>query len=143
MLRKLFHENRDLFQLAHEDYINDTHYIFSHAGINKQYAYDCFGNKVTEENVVELFNKAYEEDSYGIMESLALFSHWRGGWRANYGSLVWADAREWLQDNEEAYGFSIVGHTQLREPIIENKFAFIDSRECFTLNNDGKIEKYC
>jgi hypothetical protein len=141
MLRKLFNENRDLFQLAHEDYVNDIHYIFSHAGINKQYAYDCFGNKVTEENVVELFNKAYEEDNYGIMESLALFSHWRGGWRSNYGSLVWADAREWMQDKEEAYGFSVVGHTQLKSHAIEDNFAFLDSRECFYMENNGNIKK--
>lgn len=142
ILRKLFHENRDLFQLAHEDYINDIHYIFSHAGINKEYAYNCFGNKVNENNVVDLFNKAYKEDNYGILESLALFSHWRRGWRSNYGSLVWADAREFLLDNQEAYGSSIVGHTQLIEPIIENNFAFLDSRECFVLKEDGNIKIY-
>ena len=142
MLRKLFHENRELFQLAYEDYINDYHYIFSHAGINKEYAYDCFGNKVNENNVVDLFNKAYEEDDYGIIESLGLLSHWRGGWRADYGSLIWADAREFLQDNQEAYGVSIVGHTQLRKPIIENKIAFIDCQKCFTLNVDGEISEY-
>ena len=142
ILRKLFHENRDLFQLAYEDYINDIHYIFSHAGINKQYAYDCFGNNVTEENVVELFNKAYKEDNYGILNSLGLFSHWRGGWRSNYGSLVWADAREWMQDEEKAYGFSVVGHTQLKNHVIEDNFAFLDSRNCFYLNENGKFIKF-
>lgn len=142
ILRKLFHKNRDLFQLAHEDYINDIHYIFSHAGINTKYAYDCFGNKVNENNVVDLFNKAYEEDNYGILESLGLFSHWRGGWRTDYGSLVWADAREFLQDNQDAYGFSIVGHTQLKKYIIENNFAFLDTKNCFTIDNNTNIKIY-
>ena len=69
-------------------------------------------------------------------------SHWRGGWRSNYGSLVWADAREWMQDKEKAYGFSVVGHTQLKNHVIEDNFAFLDSRNCFYLNENGKFIKF-
>jgi predicted phosphodiesterase len=140
MLETLFTENRVLFQLAYDDTINDVHYVFSHAGINRRYAWDCFFEEANENNVVELFNTAFKEDDYGIMESLGLYSFWRGAWRANYGSLIWADAREWLQGKEEAFGFSIVGHTQLSEHKIDGNFAFLDSRKCFSLKNDGKIE---
>ena len=139
---KLFHENRELFQLAYDDKINDIHYVFSHAGINKEYAHYCFGDNVNEDNVVDLFNNAYKEDNYGIMNSLSIYSHWRGGWFSNYGSLVWADAREWIQDNQKAYGFSIVGHTQLSSHKIEGNFAFLDSRQCFILDETNKIEEY-
>ena len=38
LISKLFDDNRDIFQLADEAYINDKHFIFSHAGINKKYA---------------------------------------------------------------------------------------------------------
>lgn len=142
IIETLFLENRELFQLAYEDTVNNVHYIFSHAGINKKYAWDCFFEEVNEDNVVELFNKAFIENNYGILNSLALFSFWRGAWNANYGSLVWADAREWLQGGQEAYGFSIVGHTQLENHRLEENFAFLDSRECFSLDENNKIKKF-
>ena len=142
ILDKLFEDNRELFQLAYEDYINNKHFIFSHAGINKKYAKMCFDDDVKEENIVSLFNQAFKENNYGILESLGLLSYWRGGWRADYGSLVWADAREFLQTNEEAFGFSIVGHTMVKQPIIDDKSAFLDCQKCFTLNEDGEINEY-
>ena len=142
MLEALFTENKDLFQLAYDDTINNVHYIFSHAGINKRYAWDCFFEEVDENNVVELFNTAFKENNYGLLESLGLYSFWRGAWRANYGSLIWADAREWTQSNEEAYGYSIVGHTQLENHVILNNYAFLDSRKCFYLDKDNNIEIY-
>ena len=142
ILDKLFEENTKLFHLAYCDIINNVNYIFSHAGINKKYAKMCFEDEANEENIVQLFNSAFENKIYGILESLGLYSHWRGGWRANYGSLVWADAREYLQDNEEAYGYSIVGHTMVKQPIIDDNFAFLDCQKCFILNENGEINEY-
>ena len=139
---KLFNDNRDLFQLAYEDYINDVHYIFSHAGINKNYARYCFEDEVNEENVVRLFNEKYYENNYGIMDTLGMFSRIRGKWGGRYGSLVWADLREWVLYNEKAYGFSIVGHTQLSGHKIINDFAFLDSKQCFILNEKGEIKLF-
>lgn len=138
----LFNSNRELFQLAYEDTINDKHFIFSHAGINKQYAHDCFGDKVNENNVVTLFNESYREDNYGIMDSLKKYSYWRGSGRNYYGSLIWADAREWWQGEQEAFGFSIIGHTQLKEYRIIENMAFLDSRQCFILKDNGEIETF-
>ena len=142
ILDNLFEKNHDLFQLAYEDYINNKHFIFTHAGINQQYAWDCFQYNVNEENVVQLFNQAYKENNYGVLNSLSLLSHWRGGWRANYGSLIWADVREWLQGAQNAYGYSVVGHTQLEKYILDGNFAFLDTRKCFILTQTGEINEY-
>ena len=138
-LYKLFNDNRDLFQLAYEDYINGKHFIFSHAGIGTKYSFDCFFEEVNEDNVVDLFNKAFKDDNYGIMETLGNISLYRGGW-TDYGSLVWADAREWVEFNNEAYGFSVVGHTQLSTHKIIDNFAFLDSKQCFLINEMGEIK---
>lgn len=140
---KLFDENRELFQLADEAYINDKHFIFSHAGINKEYARYCFEDEVNEENVVRLFNEKYFEDNYGIMDTLGMYSRIRGKWGGKYGSLVWADALEWITDeSNEAYGYSIVGHTKVSKPIINDKFAFIDNQQAFVINSNGEISTY-
>lgn len=140
---KLFNENRELFQLADEAYINDKHFIFSHAGINKEYAHYCFEDEVNEENVVKLFNEKYFEDNYGIMDTLGIYSRLRGRWGGKYGSLVWADALEWITDeSNEAYGYSIVGHTRVSKPIINDKFAFIDNQQAFVINSNGEISTY-
>lgn len=145
-ISKLFDENKDLFQLAHEDYINDKHFIFSHAGINKKYAKDCFGDEVNEKNVVTLFNNALREENYGILNSLGYYSRFRGRFGGDYGSIIWADAREWfygqddtLKTQNEPYGFSIVGHSIMSKPYITENMAFLDTQEAHCLLENGEI----
>ena len=56
---------------------------------------------------------------------------------------MWADALEWITDeSNEAYGYSIVGHTMVSKPIINDKFAFIDNQQAFVINSDGEIITY-
>lgn len=147
-ISKLFSENRELFQLADEAYINDKHFIFSHAGINKDYARYCFEDEVNEENVVRLFNEKYFEDNYGIMDTLGMYSRLRGQWGGYWGSLVWADAREWFDGQmdsdvkNEAYGFSVVGHTHLTKHKITDNMAFLDTEQAFIINSNGEIIPY-
>ena len=144
---KLFDENRGYFQLADEARIADKHFIFSHAGINKTYAERCFDD-VNEDNVVSLFNEAWFENNYGIMDSLGQYSVFRGWGGGDYGSLVWADAREWFQEQymsdvkNEAYGYAVVGHTHLSEPHFEENMAFIDTADAYYINSEGEIKKY-
>lgn len=145
-ISKLFDENKDLFQLAHEDYINDKHFIFSHAGINKKYAKDCFGDEVNEENVVTLFNNALREGNYGVLNSLGYYSRFRGRFGGDYGSIIWADAREWfygqddtLKTQNEPYGFSIIGHSMMSKPYITENMAFLDTQEAHCLLENGEI----
>lgn len=141
-IEELFETNKDMFQLADEAYISDKHFIFSHAGINKLYAKDCFGDSVNEDNVVTLFNDAFKNDNYGVMQSLGYYSRYRGRFGGDYGSLIWADAREWLLEGFDAYGYSIVGHTHFEQEVITDKMAFLDSKTCFYINSNGVINKY-
>lgn len=144
---KLFDDNRELFKLADEARIADKHFIFSHAGINKTYAERCFDD-VNEDNVVSLFNEAWFENNYGIMDSLGQYSVFRGWGGGDYGSLVWADAREWFQEQymsdvkNEAYGYAVVGHTHLSGPHFEENMAFIDTADAYYINSEGEIKKY-
>ena len=145
---KLFDENREYFQLADEARIADKHFIFSHAGINKTYADRCFGEEANEDTVVTLFNDAWRENNYGIMNSLGQYSAFRGWGGGDYGSLVWADAREWFQEQymsdvkNEAYGYAVVGHTRLSGPHFEENMAFIDTADAYYINSEGEIKKY-
>jgi predicted phosphodiesterase len=147
-IRGIFVENNDCFKLADEAYINDKHFIFSHAGINKTYAYQCFGDEVNEENVVDLFNTYYKEGNYGIIDSLGKYSYFRGWGGGDFGSLVWADAREWFQTQEdseeknEAYGIAVVGHTHISHPKFIENIAFLDTADAYYINSDGDIKKY-
>ena len=144
---KLFEDNWELFKLADEARIADKHFIFSHAGINKTYAERCFGD-VNEDNVVSLFNEAWLENNWGIMDSLGRYSDFRGWGGGDYGSIVWADAREWFQEQymsdvkNEAYGYAVVGHTHLSEPHFEENMAFIDTSDVYYINSEGEIKKY-
>ena len=144
---KLFDDNWELFKLADEARIAGKHFIFSHAGINKTYAERCFGD-VNEDNVVSLFNEAWLENNWGIMDSLGRYSDFRGWGGGDYGSIVWADAREWFQEQymsdvkNEAYGYAVVGHTRLSEPHFEENMAFIDTADAYYINSEGEIKKY-
>ena len=145
---KLFDDNRELFKLADEARIADKHFIFSHAGINKTYADRCFGEEANEDTVVTLFNDAWRENNYGIMDSLGEYSFYRGWGGGDYGSLVWADAREWFQKQHmsdvknEAYGYAVVGHTHLSRPVFMENMAFIDTCEAYYINSEGEVKKY-
>lgn len=142
-IEAVFQNNRDLFQLAYELEIGGRHFVFSHAGIHRKFAVDCFGESVNEGNVVGLFNDAFKEDNYGILSGMGIYSRYRGWSPFDYGSLVWADAREWkLNDPEETWGYNIVGHTMLKQPYIGEYIAFIDTQEVYAINENGKIEKY-
>lgn len=142
-IKEIFHKNRPLFQLAYELRINEKHFIFSHAGIRKEYAVSCFGDKVDEDNVVSLFNNAFTEGNTEVMNSLNIYSRYRGWSPFDYGSIVWADAREWSLNNPgETFGYNIAGHTMLMRPYIGEYMAFIDTQETYAIDNKGIIFKY-
>jgi hypothetical protein len=144
---KLFDDNWELFKLADEARIADKHFIFTHAGINKTYAERCFDD-VNEDNVVSLFNEAWLENNWGIMDSLGQYSDFRGWGGGDYGSLVWADAREWFQEQymsdvkNEAYGYAVVGHTHINKAHFEENMAFIDTADAYYIDSNGDIKKY-
>ena len=141
-IRDLFVADRDLFRLADETTINGRHFIFSHAGINQRYARLCFGSEADESNIVEKFNHTYHLNDLDILMSLGMVSCWRGNLDSEYGSIVWADAREWDGKDNIGFGFGVVGHTQLNKPCVSETLgmAFLDCRKVFMIDDMGKIE---
>lgn len=135
-ISKLFDDNRDLFQLAYEIIIDDKKYIFSHAGIHQGYFQACFGKDEDINNAVELFNTAWKEDNYGLLNTLAIVSGYRG-W-SKYGSIVWADIREFLPE-PETFAYQIVGHTQLKNPVVTEYIAALDCHRAFLFDDNGNI----
>lgn len=147
-------DNWNKFAIADEETINGKHFIFSHAGIHKDYAERCFGEDINEANVVDYFNNAFLIENYGIMDSLGIYSYYRGWGGYEYGSLIWADIREWFDEGEDedeteesVYGFQIFGHTRLDDdrigkPIVTDSFAMIDCRAIFYIDSEGILRRY-
>ena len=111
-IRDLFVADRDLFRLADES------------------------------NIVEKFNHTYHLNDLDILMSFGMASRWRGNWDSEYGSIVWADAREWDGKDNIGFGFGVVGHTQLNKPFVSETLgmAFLDCRKVFMIDEMGKIE---
>ena len=141
---KFFSQNLEYFNFVWIE----NNVIFSHAGISEGWA-----NRVWEElgfpedelsSVMEIaimfqdtplseFNKSY-------IKVIGDISHYRGG-DMFYGSCEWADLREHIDiknstsDNLVPKGedgiYQVFGHTQLRVPLITDKWACLDCRQGF------------
>ena len=140
-IKKLFLDNWNLFQLAYEETINGTHFIFSHAGIHKGYLKLIGIDNIEEKQIVDYFNNAWiERDDY-LLGTLGMYDNYRGYLSYDYGSIVWADVHSWIFDSD-ILGFQIFGHTQLKSPIKSESFACVDCRECTYITSNGNILKY-
>lgn len=146
-IRELFNKNHENVQLAYESTINNNHFIFSHAGISEKYAKLCFSDLVNERNVVDLFNNAWLTKDWDVLQSLELYDFYRGYGGGQYASLVWADAREWVdtefRDANSGYGKMVFGHTQFSRPInYKDKFYMVDFHECTYIDSNGDVRVY-
>ena len=123
-LNGLFTKNINKFQLIYEL----DNYLFSHAGIYKEWMELCNFNLDNLKDFNEIITNNWP--------SLSCVGFYRGGYYP-VGSCIWADLRESL--NHELYSdkTQIVGHTQLDgEPYISNKLICLDCRQCFVLESD-------
>jgi len=149
-IRRMFLDNKDLFQLADEAMINGKHFIFSHAGIHKGYVKFAFPDEyefIDDNNVVAYFNNAYLTEEPKVINSLGMYDKYRGLYGYDYGSIVWADIYSWLSRQKyDGYGdYQIVGHTQLVHGsggLIGDKIADLDSAEAFVITDEGVIKQY-
>lgn len=146
---KIFSENLNLFNLVWIE----NNVIFSHAGISKGWANDFLYSSMKYDEGAELekdsvvfetarvlkdtslkdFNKYY-------IDSINYISRYRGG-DMFYGSCEWADLQEHvdMQNSRpnniipkgESGIYQIFGHTQLKSPLITDKWACLDCRKGF------------
>ena len=157
-LRKLYKDNLDLFDIAWETEINNNRYFLSHAGVKKKWMRKYVNNIlfVWNENTlpkVDMFNNAfhvaYKENNDSLRDrfelAISICSYYRGNIYETCGSIVWADAREFLKEPREYDNvIFICGHTQSKnEPILTEGFVDLDVRKAFTLDTEsGKIEEF-
>ena len=143
--RNLFHDNMNLFDIAHYILIGDTKYVFSHSGIHKEWyegIYKTDDEKNTE--MCTLLNTMFHRNYVDLIPYLCMYSRYRGFSLYKFGSCVWADCREWasLSDDDMFDNvYQIFGHTQLmEEPVITERWANLDCRKAFRLDEEnGKL----
>ena len=129
-LGPLFNDNDDLFQLAYEADYEDTHCLFTHAGVSSIW-YESHKEKVGELNADNL-NKLMEDED-GI-KAISDVGYARGGW-AKAGGILWADLDEVNDAPPIKERYQIFGHTQHRSgPTINKNIACLDCRQAFLLS---------
>lgn len=140
--QKIFEENKDLFTCFKTLRSYGHNWLFSHAGITRQWLRQ---NKLL---LSEVLNMSMDEllDNKGVKwgSPLEQVSYYRGG-DYQWGSPIWMDIHEGLNgtmvidDNTT----QIVGHNQLRNGIHQEKGVyFTDCRRLITLNTKTREISY-
>lgn len=151
-IRKLFIDNKKLFQFCHKAVINGKTYIFSHAGIRYEWLDMFKENK--DIDVCDWLNNEFDimiNDEYpsetSFATELAIYSYWRGWTGEKNGSPIWSDVREWLihyeKDLNKYKEYQIFGHTR-SSFIIAEYFAMLDDSDKprgVRLNDEGQLEE--
>ena len=153
---KFFSQNLEYFNLVWIE--NDV--IFSHAGISEGWANKVWETlefpedelssikeiaEVLRDTPLSKFNEYY-------IRRIGDISHYRGG-DMFYGSCEWADLREHIDIQNsnpnniipkgEDEIFQIFGHTQVKVPLITNKWACLDCRQGFIFDTVTHECKSC
>ena len=148
-IKEKFHTHKSLFKLAHEEIINGKKYLFTHAGLMNSWIER--NKNIIGEPTVDNLNKLV--NIHGGILALSDISNHRTWFGEKSGSILWSDVLEKIDDNSsidniipnedsivEGYDYQIFGHTQLVDkPIITDKWACIDCRKPFILNENGKL----
>lgn len=145
-IRELYIQHKHLFQLAHEEIVNGKKYLFTHAGLLNSWVER--NKRIIGEPTVESLNHLMDiQDGISALSEMSHYRTWIG---EKSGSILWSDVRERIGSpkeiipNEdsivEGYDYQIFGHTQLNEkPLITDKWACLDVRRAFILNDEGVI----
>ena len=159
-INKMFFDNIKSFDLAWETKIGDKRYFFSHAGVKKGWFENWVKDNLFKWDRDELpsadyfnnlFHTAYDDGrsfdtkfTHDFETAIGIYSTYRGWYGRDYGSIVWADIREYGMGPEYDNVVFICGHTQLEEePIIEKWVMDLDVRRPFVLDTEtGKVEEY-
>lgn len=142
---KLFSENWDLFKLVEKRVIGGKPFIFSHAGLSKEFAEYAYPEiyKLGSDAVIEILNNSLAVKDEKLIESLGIYSSYRGWGGMHFGSVVWSDIREWILGPVHSIDDSmqIVGHTQLEKTLrMKDVICDLDVRETFYIDKEGEIK---
>lgn len=153
---KAFNQNKDLFQLAYLENVNDVPYVFTHAGLtvywlnkvnSKVWRLSDRDISIADQDIIDRINLL--DSDYLGQEMLAVIGKSRSLFRGERtGSVLWADMEEQpLSKTPKAYGldkvFQVFGHTRLdvfdSDMVLSDHLAMIDSQRCFMI--DESIEQ--
>lgn len=135
-IKTLFKENLPLFSIAHEEWVGNRRVVFSHAGILSDWLKEneMLLGQIKRGDEVRLLNEVFHQGHlYPILDDASLY---RGGGKVA-GSCVWADIHEFTDEFHELLPgcYQIFGHTQVTQPVITKRFACLDCRSAFSLND--------
>lgn len=147
IIRKLFRENMDLFQLAAETCRGGKHFVFVHAGLSRGWM-DRYVKGWTAENMVRELNRLNDEaldaptpEETSFAEALSLTDRLRGG-DAEYASPVWIDALSLHEGPQISEVIQIVGHTAIRGkdlPVLTRNVIYTDCQKGLILGSRGAL----
>ncbi len=136
-VKGIFTDLHDLLHLAYETTVNGRRFLFTHAGVNRDwYARhaDLIG-ELTADNLNKL------PDTKEGVEALCDIG-WRRGGPCDTGGMLWADVDD-NDDNPDGIDYQIFSHSQQpKDPIINDRFAMLDCRRTFVLDDEGKVVDY-
>ena len=148
-IREIYSTNKDLFRLAYEEILNGRKYLFTHAGLMNSWIER--NKKIIGEPTVEHLNRLV--DFPGGISALSDISRYRTWLGEKSGSILWSDVREKIDlddsieynilPNEDSvvgeYDYQIFGHTLMKKPIINEKWACLDCKKAFILDDSGDL----
>lgn len=160
-IKTLFRQNCTLFKIAWQTTVNGRNYMFTHAGIVKEWI-SYFNEKVIEYYRITDFDPTADYLNKMLfskkgLAALSCISRERGG-KFPYGSPVWADIEEHYNmihyhPNQNFYKefYQIFGHSKVWTEIwskgfrdkslyyVTPHFAMLDAMTSFIMDDDGKI----
>ena len=131
--RDFFKEHGNCFQIASERTVSGTRYLFTHAGVGKEWA-KCLGPSLADDQITaELLNSCFPTPEF--IHHLSNVSILRGG-SSLFGSCIWADKKEHLRaTNQLLDTVQVFGHTMVLEAFnYMNRIFCLDCQECFYLD---------
>lgn len=140
-IKELLLSNLSLFNVAHEQEIAGKRFVFSHAGILHKWLKNneiTFGQIPLGEEVKMLNRVFHEGHAYAPYADVSFY---RGG-DNEAGSCVWADVEEHFECQAVPLPgcYQVFGHTQMNAPIITDRFACLDCRKVFMLDEKGEFQ---
>ena len=146
IIRKLFRDNKDLFEMAAEALLGKKHFVFVHAGISIEWM-DRHVEGWTPDNLVgrlntlnrEALSSERPEDS-PFASALSERDRERSG-DLDYASPIWIDAETLNRGYQLCDIYQVVGHSAIRymEPVITSRVFYTDCMKALRLDEDGVL----
>lgn len=147
LIRRLFRENGDCFQIAAESQRGGKHFVFVHAGIHDGWM-DRHVEGWTPENMVTRLNRMNASalrdgnpERTRFAAALAERDFLRGG-EHGWGSPVWVDAVTMDEAPRIDGVVQVVGHTAVRfadEAVVTEKVVFADCKRVVIIGPRGGL----